>query len=123
MVLNDESRVIVWHAAKTSTLKTEGAQFYREYTHNDEGFWAILGSPNGASTLRMMANHKHELGGRTVEKIIVSERDDIKKLETPNSRTFVVLLTERRLAESGDAGHSIPNVKLPQPNPGWRSAY
>ncbi|KAL8640906.1 MAG: hypothetical protein Q9228_002227 [Teloschistes exilis] len=87
--------------------------YYQEYAHDDEGFWAILGSLSSAGTLRMPAGHKYELGGRPVEKVIVCERDDMENLDKPKSRTFVVLSTERRLAESGDAGHSIPNLKLP----------
>lgn len=61
----------------------------------------------------MQAGHKYKLGGWPVEKVIVCERDDMENLDKPKGRTFVVLSTERRLAESGGAGHGIPNLKLP----------
>ncbi|KAH9875805.1 hypothetical protein IAQ61_003269, partial [Plenodomus lingam] len=42
-----------------------------EYTRHDNGFYAILGTPNRASTMRMLRDHQTELGHRIVEKIVV----------------------------------------------------
>ena len=57
----------IWHAAKFSTSTREGPHHYREYTELDQGYHAILGSVNGASTMRMLLDHKAQL--RAVAKI------------------------------------------------------
>ncbi|KAI4102630.1 MAG: hypothetical protein L6R37_004285 [Teloschistes peruensis] len=73
-VQNKESERVIFHAAKTSTFKEEGADGYRVHTEADDRFWAILGSHNGASTIRMLSDQHKETGHRTVEKVIVLPR-------------------------------------------------
>lgn len=54
-------------AAVHSTCKREGSNNHWEYTILDEGFNSILGSVNGASTIRMLLNHQVQLQYRTVD--------------------------------------------------------
>ena len=48
-------------------------QGYKVYTELDDRYYAILGSQNGASTMRILLDHKAQIGFRTVEKIILFE--------------------------------------------------
>ena len=79
----------------TSTASREGPHFYREYTECDAGYYAILGSPNGASSMRMLHDHKAAIGYPTIERIIVLG-DHKVTLKTPESRSFVILLSSYR---------------------------
>ena len=66
-IVNDEAKRIIWYAGQTSSWTREGPDNYREYTELDDGFFAILWSPNWASTLRMLLDHKQDVGWRTVD--------------------------------------------------------
>ena len=57
-LINESTRIAIWQAARLSTSTAEGPNGFRVYTRNDDGFLAILGSPNGASTLRLLIDHK-----------------------------------------------------------------
>ena len=72
-VVNSSSRTAIWHAARRSTCSNEGPKGYKVYTELDDRYYAILGSQNGASTMRILLDHKAQIGFRTVEKIILSE--------------------------------------------------
>ncbi|KAL7773779.1 hypothetical protein CFE70_003746 [Pyrenophora teres f. teres 0-1] len=70
-----------------------------EYTCLDNGFYAILGTPNGASTMRMLRDHRTELGYRIVEKIVVFGNKDLT-MQMPEARTMAILLSDRRTPPS-----------------------
>lgn len=94
-VINASSRTAIWHAARRSTCTNVGQRGYRVYTNTDDGFWAILGSTNGASTVRMLKDHKTEIGFRTIEKVVVFEcLADGDVFEKLKARSFAVLLSD-----------------------------
>jgi hypothetical protein len=66
-----------------------------EYTCHDNGFYAILGTPNGASTMRMLHDHRTELGHRIVEKIVVFGKDGLT-MKMAETRSMAILLSDRR---------------------------
>lgn len=67
----DDARIAVWQAARLSTSTTEGPNGYRMYTNIFDEYFAILGSPNGASTLRMLIDQKEQIGYQTQKRIFV----------------------------------------------------
>ena len=91
-VVNDMTKVIIWKAMQSSTSTKEGLNFYREYTEIDDGYYAILGSPNGASTMRILNDHTAAIDNRTVERVIVLA-DKTVSPEEPQSRSFLLILT------------------------------
>jgi hypothetical protein len=107
-VINLSARRAIWYAARRSTsLVKDPSTGYAVYTKEDDGFYAILGSTNGASSMRLLIDHKAELGNRTVERIVVvgglpgtrngaalDLRDDFTR-----SRSFFLVLSERRNEE------------------------
>lgn len=58
----------------------------------DEGFYAILGSPNGGVVMNMLNDHKHHVGLRYVEKVVVLGAGE----EGDNHRHFYFVLSEKR---------------------------
>ena len=107
-VINLSARRAIWYAARRSTsLVEDPSTGYAVYTKEDDGFYAILGSTNGASSMHLLIDHKAELGNRTVERIVVvgglpgtrngvalDLRDDFTR-----SRSFFLVLSERRTEE------------------------
>jgi hypothetical protein len=79
-------------------MKEDSSSGYTEYTPLDEGFYAILWSENGANSMRLLIDHKYELGSRTIEKIIVLGGPDLKD-DFERSRTIFPVLSERRTEE------------------------
>jgi hypothetical protein len=103
-VVNESTMSVIWHAARLSTCIREGLHDYREYTKWDQGYHAILGSVNGASTMRMLLDHKAQIGYRTVERVVVLG-DNQLTLEEPEHRSFLLLLSSRR----------TPPTRIPRP--------
>ncbi|MCJ1268447.1 hypothetical protein MMC22_008335 [Lobaria immixta] len=68
-VVNEPTRNAVWQAARLSTCADQQQPdlSFRVYTALDNGFYAILGSANGAGTTRMLVDHKAEIGYRTID--------------------------------------------------------
>ena len=100
-VTNKSTQRVIWEAFKHSSHTREGPERGRvEYTPQDQGFYALLGSVNGKSSMRMLLDHKGHIGYRTVEKVIlVGDSDDKEqklKLDEPEPRTFIILLSEKR---------------------------
>lgn len=107
-VINLSARRAIWYAARRSTsLDQDVLTGYAEYTKEDDGFYAILGSTNGASSIRLLIDHKTALANRTMDKIVVigglpgtrnrsplDLRDDFTR-----SRYFFLVLSERRTKE------------------------
>jgi hypothetical protein len=92
---NDTTKPVLWHAARLSTNSGQDENHQVEYTDNDDGFYAALGSVNGGTVVRMLADHKADIGYRKVDRVILLGDPELK-LEAPVSRNFVLLLSEPR---------------------------
>jgi hypothetical protein len=93
-IINEASQIAIWQASKHSSSSRIEDQNQIEYTCLDNGFYAILGTPNGASTMRMLRNHQAELGHRIVETIVVFGDKDLT-METAETRSMAILLSDR----------------------------
>ncbi|OWY41765.1 hypothetical protein AA0118_g3464 [Alternaria tenuissima] len=98
-IINEELKIAIWQASKNSSSSRVEDHNQIEYTCLDNGFYAILGTPNGASTMRMLRDHKKELGHRIVEKIVVFGKENLK-METPETRSVAIILSDRRTPPS-----------------------
>lgn len=94
-IINEASQIAIWQASKHSSSSRIDDHNQIEYTRLDNGFYAILGTPNGASTMRMLRDHRTELGHRIVEKIVVFGKEDLT-MEMAETRSMVILLSDRR---------------------------
>jgi hypothetical protein len=95
VVVNESTKSVIWNAAKRLTCTREDLYDHREYTKWDHGYHAILGTMNGASTMRMLLDRKAQTGYRTVERVVVLG-DKQLKLDKPENSSFVLLLSSRR---------------------------
>ncbi|CAE7026322.1 hypothetical protein P3342_005752 [Pyrenophora teres f. teres] len=98
-IVNEASQIAIWQASKHSSSSRIEDNNQVEYTCLDNGFYAILGTPNGASTMRMLRDHRTELGYRIVEKIVVFGNEDLT-MQMPEARTMAILLSDRRTPPS-----------------------
>lgn len=118
-VENSSTLTAIWHAERMSTYTREGERGYREYTQIDDGYYAILGSPNGANTMRMLIDHKAEHRYREVERIVVLSLDSSQSnssneaSNTPTSRTFFMVLSEPRQKPFWQYPSRIPKPSVP----------
>lgn len=94
-VVNESSKRVIWHAARLSSRTKEDVDNYVEFTDKDDGYFATLGSVNGGTIVRMLADHQEEIGHRKVERVALLGNRGLT-LEEPESRTFVVLLSPPR---------------------------
>ncbi|KAK2798739.1 hypothetical protein FQN50_008720 [Emmonsiellopsis sp. PD_5] len=92
VIVEECTQRVIWQAHRASG---SGPESYREYTEFDEGYYAILGSTNGASTMRMLIDHKRDIGYRTVDKVIVLP-DAAFTSEEPKSQSFMIVLSGPR---------------------------
>ena len=97
-VKNHFTRMVIWQAARENANSPMHDNGYREYLPLDEGFFALLGSVNGASTMRMLLDHKVHIGHKTIQKIVVfgflnnaADVDDFAK-----HRSFMLVLSNKR---------------------------
>lgn len=96
-VQNERTRMVIWQAAREPAISPTREDGYREYLPPDEGFFALLGSVNGSSTMRMLIDHKGRIGYKTVMKIIVfgcnsaADTGDFRK-----HRTFMIVLSNEQ---------------------------
>ena len=97
-VKNERTRMVIWQAARENAIFPMLENGYREYLPLDEGFFALLGSVNGSSTMRMLLDHKKHIGHKTVEKIVVlpcthhaADVNDFRK-----HRSFMLVLSNER---------------------------
>ncbi|KAK3167282.1 hypothetical protein OEA41_010409 [Lepraria neglecta] len=98
-VENESTLNAIWHAARNSTCTQDEVPDlgYKVYTDVDDGFYAILGSTNGASMMRMLIDHKSQIGFRTVERVVVLRCVNIEQLtEREKHRTILVELSAKR---------------------------
>lgn len=90
--VNKSTLSIIRHAEENSTctgLKSPdlGGRIYA-------GYFAILGSPNGASTARMLLDHNSEIGFRKIDKVEVLACGDVEQMGNPEkARTIAIFLT------------------------------
>ena len=113
-VVNDLTKSAIWQAQRFSTSAPlhKSNRMAKGYTRTlTMVFMPSLGSPNGASTMRMLLDHKAQIGYRVVDRVIVQEcktMDDIEDYR--KSRTFIILLSDPRKKDF----HSLP-TKIRRP--------
>ncbi|KAJ8111302.1 hypothetical protein OPT61_g6074 [Boeremia exigua] len=105
-VVNEESKIAIWQASKLSSSSRMEDNNQVEYTRQDNGFYAILGAPNGASTMRMLRDHRTELGYRVVENIVVFGNKGLT-MQAPETRSMPIILSTRRDPPSKKLGHRV----------------
>jgi len=111
-IVNEASKIAIWQASMHSSSSWTGENNEVEYTRLDNGFYAILGTPNGASTMRMLRDHRTELGHRVVEKIVVFGEKDLT-MNKAETRSMAILLSDRR----------TPPSRIPGPPNSTRPTY
>jgi hypothetical protein len=94
-VVNEATQNVIWQAARFSTFTREGQDHHIEYTDEDHEYHDILESVNGASSMRMLLNHKAAVGYRTVERVMILGHKDLT-MSRPEARSFILLLSPRR---------------------------
>ena len=98
-IINEETKMVIWHAARTAdkhrvTQKPSDDKGYRVYEEPQRGFYALLGSTLGAQMLRMLIDHKGEIGFRFVEKVVVfATGKEIHTTQWENARSFMIVLS------------------------------
>ena len=96
-VVNERTRMVIWQAAREPAMSRTRQDGYKEYFPPDQGFFALLRSVNGSSTMRMLLDHKDRIGYKTVMNIIVfacNSAADADKFE--KHRTFMIVLSNER---------------------------
>ena len=90
--------MVIWQAARENAISPMHENGYREYLPLDEGFFALLGSVNRSSTMRMLLDHKKHIGHKTIEKIVILpcayRADDVNNFEI--HRSFMLVLSNKR---------------------------
>ncbi|RMZ72067.1 hypothetical protein GMOD_00007058 [Pyrenophora seminiperda CCB06] len=125
---NEASKIAIWQASKHSSCARVDQLHQTEYTRLDNGFYALLGTPNGASTMRMLRDHQTELGYRIVEKIVVLGNTNLM-MGTAETRTIAILLSDRRSPPSRipalphKSCWKVHNIKPKEPNTCQTSEY
>ena len=124
-IWNEQTALCIQEAALRSTRQSEptrpGTSIPMHgravYNSQDEGLFALLGSPNGASSMRMLKDHKKEMGYRTVDRIIVQGYEtEEEALNIEKRRTFFIVLTECRRAAPTIAA-PVPRFFAPRKTP------
>lgn len=99
-VINEASKRVIEETLVHSSC-TRGETTHFEYSEVDQGFYALLGSINGASSMRMLIDHKEALGFRTVERVVILSQKDAPEGVIP-SRTLMILLSSTHRVGSDD---------------------
>jgi hypothetical protein len=94
-IIDEASQIAIRQASKHSSSSRIDDHNQIDHTRLDNGFYANLGTPNGASTMRTLRDHRTELGHRIVEKIVVFGEED-PTMKMAKTRSIVVLLSDRR---------------------------
>ena len=79
----------------TKPFRAYDVRGHVEYSPLDDGFHALLGSPNGKTIMRMLLDQKSHIGYKTLE-LIVLVGDDKLDLSEPEARTLLVVLSNKR---------------------------
>ncbi|KAI9700645.1 MAG: hypothetical protein M1836_002014 [Candelina mexicana] len=108
------TKELIWRVARQLRCTASGPEHHVEYTKKDIGYYILLGTQNGASTMRMLLNNKDELGFRTVDRVVIAGASKVTTLEGPECRDLVFLfpravaqITRRR--RSSDVRWPITN--------------
>ena len=110
-IVNTPTKKVIYEVARSSACTRSGPDGYLEYTELDNGFFAILGSVLGTSTMHMLIDHKSQIGYRTVEKVVVfGYRKSGATLEHEKARTVMIVLSDPRQKLTQIAG---PKVDYP----------
>lgn len=96
-IIREATKDVIFHVLRSSTFLLEKSDGYREYTNRDSGFFAIMGSVLGSSSMRVFIDHKSQIGYRTVEKVIVF---GLENAVYENARNIMIVLSDRRLRSS-----------------------
>ncbi|EDU48901.1 predicted protein [Pyrenophora tritici-repentis Pt-1C-BFP] len=94
-IVNEASQITIRQASKHSSSSRSKGDNQVDYTSLDNGYYAILGTPNGANTMRMFHDHRTELGHRIVEKIVVFGKKG-PEMDKPEVRSMVIILSDSR---------------------------
>ena len=106
-VTNEDTSQIIWESLQFSAATRQGpTPGHVEYTSLDNGFYALLGSPNGKVMMQMLLDHKSHIGYKTVERIVLVGGDSLV-LSKPETRTFLLVLSDKRRPLTGIPGPSI----------------
>ena len=101
-IVNKPTQRVIWQAAKLSTCTVQGPRDHKEYTEWDQGYHAILGSVNGASSMRMLLDHKAAISFWTIKRVLVLGKLEVQLgVEEPQARSVVFLLSSRRTPPTG----------------------
>ena len=100
-IINKASKAVIKDTWAYSDF-TRDEKFHRELTDTDPGFFAVLGSINGYSTMRMLRDHRQAVGFRTVERVLLLKTEDREIPEDDQAPTFMMLLSSPRAMEAGE---------------------
>lgn len=91
-IVEEHTKMVIYEAYRTSTFPRSGPNVYQEYTESDNGFFAFLGSVLGSSTMRLLLDHKADIGYRTVERVVVFAEDS-EEDEYDQARSIMIMLS------------------------------
>ena len=100
-ITNEASKAVIKDTWAYSDC-TRDEEFHRELTDTDPGFFAVLGSINGYSTMRMLRDHRQAVGFRTVERVLLLKTEDREIPKDDKAPTFMMLLSSPRAMEAGE---------------------
>ncbi len=80
-IVEEQTKMVIYEAYRTPTCTRSGPNGYREYTELDNGFFALLGSVLGSSTMRMLLDHNTDIGYRTVERVVVFAKNNTEEYD------------------------------------------
>ncbi len=100
-IINEASKAVIKDTWAYSDF-TRDEKFHRELTDTDPGFFAVLGSINGYSTMRMLRDHRQAVGFRTVERVLLLKTEDGEIPKDEQAPTFMMLLSSPRAMEAGE---------------------
>jgi len=96
-IVSEPTKMVVFEASRTPTWTFVGQNGEKEYTKNDKGFFALLGSVLGASNMRMLLDHKAQIGYRIVERVVIlSYEDELNVPGCEKARSMMFVLSSRR---------------------------
>lgn len=97
-VINKETKIAISEVIRSSNVTSVGEDDRRVYTERDKGFYVLLGSVLGAQMMRILLDHRSDLGHRIVEHIVILpiEKDQEKSTAT---RSLMFVLSEPRRTE------------------------
>ena len=91
-IIEEATAKLIWLSASHGCYKTNcrGPNNQVEYTEQDSGFFAIIGSVNGGSLMKMLTQHKDELNYRKVVRVVVLGKPGLTMTEPENRSVLFV---------------------------------